>query len=84
MKDLADNNVVRFKKISKKSDALYANFSVKGMKKGVQFSASITVDLSAVELDAAESLETIVQECAKIGVKEFKSADFQFEGISSI
>ena len=84
MKDLADNNVVRFKKISKKADALYANFSVKGVRRGVQFSASITVDLAAVEMDAGESLEKIVEECARIGVKEFKSADFQFEGITKV
>ena len=84
MKDLADNNVVRFKKISKKADALYANLSVKGVRRGVQFSASITVDLAAVEMDAGESLEKIVEECARIGVKEFKSADFQFEGITKV
>lgn len=84
MKDLSDNNVVRFKKISKKSDALYANFSVKGLRRGVQFTASITVDLSAAEMDAGEPLEKIVEECARIGVKEFKASDFQFEGITKV
>ena len=29
-------------------------------------------------------LEKIVEECARIGVNEFRKAEFQFEGISSL
>ena len=84
MKDLADNNVVHFKNISKKKEAMYANYVVSGIRKGVIFRASIAVDLASVELDPTESLETIIEECAKKGVKEFKMADLKFEGIESL
>lgn len=84
MKDLAENNLVRFKNVTKKPDSIVANFRVKGIRKGVSFSASISVDISAAEMHAGESLEKIVEECARIGVKEFKNADFQFEGIEKI
>ncbi len=84
MTDLADNNLVRFKNISKKKEAIYANFKVKGVKGGVNFSASISVDISAAEVHAGDVLEKIIEECARIGVKEFAKAEFQFEGLSSI
>ena len=84
MKDLAENNLVRFKNISKKKEAIYANFKVKGIKGGVNFSASITVDISAAEVHAGDVLEKIIEECARIGVKESKRAEFQFEGLTSI
>jgi len=32
----------------------------------------------------ADILEKIIEECARIGVKEFKRSEFQFEGISSL
>ncbi len=84
MKDLAENNVVRFKNIQRKKEAIYANFRVTGVKKGVLFSASISVDIASMELSAEESLEKIIEECARGGIKEFKSADFTFEGLQSI
>ena len=84
MKDLAHNNLVRFKNISKKKEGIYANFKVKGVRNGTTFSAQIAVDLDAVELDAGDSLEKIIEECAKFGVEEFKKCEFQFEGITSI
>jgi hypothetical protein len=79
MEDLAENNLVRFKNISKKKESIYANFKVKGIRGGVNFSASISVDISAAEVHAGDILEKIVEECARIGVKEFKRAEFQFE-----
>lgn len=82
MKDLAENNLIRFKKISKKKDAIYAHFQVKGVRAGVNFSASIDVDISAAEVHPGDILEKIIEECARIGVKEFKKAEFQFDGIS--
>jgi hypothetical protein len=84
MEDLSENNLVRFKNISKKKNTIYANFKVKGIRGGVNFSASISVDISAAEVHAGDILEKIVEECARIGVKEFKKAEFQFEGISRV
>ena len=83
MKNLADNNMIRFINITRKKDAIYANFRVKGIKNGVVFSASISVDITSCELHAGDSLEKIVEESARHGVKEFKKADFQFEGIAT-
>ncbi len=82
MKDLAENNLIRFKNISKKKETMYANFKVKGIRGGVNFSASISVDIAAAEVHAGDVLEKIIEECARIGVKEFKRAEFQFEGLS--
>lgn len=84
MKDLAENNLVRFTNISKKKEAIYANFKVKGIRAGVNFSASISVDISAAEVHAGDVLEKIIEQCAKIGVSEFRKAEFQFEGLSVI
>jgi hypothetical protein len=84
MKDLAENNLIRFKNISKKKETMFANFKVKGIKGGVNFSASISVDISAAEVHAGDVLEKIIEECARIGVKEFRKAEFQFEGITQI
>lgn len=83
MKNLAENNVIRFTNVTRKKDSIYANFRVKGLRNGVVFSASIAVDISALELHPGDSLEKIVEECARHGVKEFKKADFQFEGIGT-
>ncbi len=84
MQDLAENNLIRFKNISRKKESIFANFKVKGLRKGVEFSASISVDISAAEMHPGETVENIVEECAKIGIKEFKNADFEFEGVSSL
>jgi hypothetical protein len=84
MKDLAENNLVRFTNISKKKEAMYANFKVKGIRAGVNFAASISVDISAAEVHAGDVLEKIIEECARIGVSEFRKAEFQFEGISVV
>lgn len=84
MKDLAENNLIRFKNISKKKEAIYANFRVKGVRAGVNFSASISVDIAAAEVHAGDILEKIIEECAKIGLSEFRKAEFQFEGLSAI
>jgi hypothetical protein len=84
MKDLAENNLIRFKNISKNKESMFANFKVKGIRAGVNFSASISVDISAAEVHAGDVLEKIIEECARIGVAEFKRAEFQFEGISVV
>ena len=84
MKDLTENNLIRFKNLSKKKETMYANFKVKGIRGGVTFSASISVDISAAEVHPGDVLEKIIEQCASIGVKEFKRADLQFEGLSVI
>ena len=84
MKDLAQNNLVRFKNISKKKEGIYANFKVKGIRNGTTFTAAIVVDIDAAEVHSGDSLEKIIEECARIGVEEFKKCEFQFEGLTSI
>ena len=53
-------------------------------KKALNFSATIQVDISAAEVHPGDVLEKIIEECARIGVKEFKNAEFQFEGLQNI
>lgn len=84
MNNLAENNQIRFVNVSRKKEAIFANFKVKGLRNGVIFSMSIAVDLTALDLTAGDSLEKIVEETARHGVKEFKKAEFQFEGISAM
>lgn len=84
MTDLAYNNVVRFKNISKKKEGIFANFKVKGVRNGTTFTAMIAVDLDAADVDPGDPLEKIIEACAQIGVKEVQKSDFQFEGLTSI
>lgn len=84
MKNIAENNLVRFINITKKKDGIFANFKVKGIKGGTSFSASISVDISAAEVDPADPLEKIIEECARMAVREFKKSEFQFEGLAAI
>ncbi len=84
MQDLAKNSLIRFKNIAKKKETMVANFKVKGVRLGVNFTASISVDLSMTELHPGDTLEKIIEECARLGVREFKKADFQFEGLTAI
>lgn len=82
--DMANNNLVRFINISKKKGGIFANFKVNGEKNGAKYNASIQVDISAAEVDPGDSLEKIIEECARMAVRELKKCDFQFEGLSSI
>ena len=84
MKNLAENNIIRFTNVTRKKDAMYANFKVKGLKNGVIFSASISVDITALELHPGDTLEKIVEDCARHGVKEFKKSEIQFEGLAAV
>jgi hypothetical protein len=84
VKNLAENNLIRFTNLSRKKDAICANFRVKGLRNGVVFSASISVDISALELHPGDTLEKIVEECARHGIKEFKRSEIQFEGVASV
>ena len=85
MKNIAENNLVRFINVSKKKDGLFANFRVKGVRGGIVFAASISVDMSACNVDpAADSLEKIIEECAKVALREFKKTELHFEGLTAI
>jgi hypothetical protein len=81
---MEDNNLIRFKSISKKKEGLFANFKVKGLKGGTSYNSSISVDISAAEVDAGDSLEKIIEECARIASREYKKSEFQFEGLKNI
>lgn len=84
MKNIAENNLIRFINISKKKDGLCANFKAKGIRGGTVFTASVSVDLAAVEVDISnDSLEKIISDAAKVAVKEFKSSELQFEGVQA-
>ena len=84
MSDLSENNLIRFKNITKKKESMYANFKVKGIRAGVTFTASISVDIAAAEVHPGDVLEKIIEECARIGVAEFQKAEFQFEGMAVV
>ena len=83
MKDLAENNLIRFVNVTRKKGAIYANFRVKGLRNGVILSATLSIDISALELHQGDSLEKIIENCARHGLKEFKKAEFQFEELSA-
>lgn len=85
MKNIAENNLIRFINITKKKTGLFANFKAKGIKGGTSFSASISVDITSIEVNPAEdALEKIIEESARIAVKEFKKSELQFEGLPSV
>lgn len=84
MKTLAENNLIRFIKVTKKKEGMFAHFKAKGIKNGTSFNASIDVDIAAAEVDPGDTLEKIIEECARIAVKEFRTSDLQFEGLGAI
>lgn len=84
MKSLAENNLIRFIKITKKKEGLFANFKVNGVRGGAAFTASITVDLAAAEVHPGDTLEKIIERSAHIAVKEFRKAELQFEGLEMV
>ncbi len=84
MQNIAENNLIRFINISKKKEGMFANFKVKGIRGGTSFSASLCVDISAAEVDAGDSLEKIIEECARMAAKEFKKSELEFEGLPAL
>ncbi len=84
MKNIAENNLIRFINITKKKDGMFANFKVKGIRGGTAFSSSISVDITAAEVDAGDSLEKIIEESARIAVRELKKSELQFEGLAAV
>lgn len=83
MKDVYDNNLIRFINLSRKKEGLFANFKVKGIKGGVSFTASLSVDIAAADVHPGDPLEKIVEACAARAVREFKKTEMQFEGIAA-
>lgn len=71
-------------RIVKKKDGMHAIFKATGLKGGVQFSATISVDMSAVEVSATDTLEKIIEHCASSAIKEFKKSELQFEGMAAV
>ena len=84
MVDLTENCVIRFINITRKKEGIFASFKVKGERGGVSFTASISVDITDAEVDPGDPLEKIIEECAKMAVREFKRAEFAFEGVAAI
>ena len=84
MKNINENNLIRFTKITKKKEGMFANFKAKGVQGGTSFTATIAVDLDAAEVDPADSLEKIIEECARIAEKDIKKSELQFEGIEAV
>ena len=85
MKNIAENNLVRFINISKKKDGVFANFKVKGIRGGTSFSSSISVDLATLDLELAEDpIEKVIEDSARVAVREFKKAELQFEGLQNV
>jgi hypothetical protein len=78
-------NLIRFINVTRKKEGLFANFRVKGVRGGMTFKASLSVDISACNVDPADdSLEKLIEACAAYVVKEMKRIDFQFEGLQAL
>lgn len=84
MSNIAENNVIRFKTITQKKNGLFANFLVKGIRAGVSFTASFSVDISSLELHPGDTLEKIIEQSARLAMQEFKKANFRFEGMENL
>lgn len=84
MKNIAENNKVHFKNLSKKKNGVFANFLVTGVRGGTTIRASISIDIAAAEVDLADPMEKIIEECARIAEKDIKNSQYQFEGLQNI
>ena len=84
MKNIAENNLIRFINLTRRKEGIFANFKVKGVKGGSAFSASISVDISGAEVHPGDTLEKIIEECARHAVRDFKTSELQFEGLGAI
>lgn len=84
MAQTVEINVIRFISLTRRKDGIFANFKVKGQRGGTTFTASICVDISVAEVDHADPFEKIIEECAKIAVREVRRSEYSFEGLSHI
>ena len=55
MQNLVENNVIRFINVTRRKDGIFANFKIKGQKGGTLFTVSISIDISAAEVDPGRS-----------------------------
>jgi len=46
--------------------------------------ANVAVDITEAEVESSDALEKIIEECARIAVKELKKSEFQFEGMALV
>lgn len=83
-KNLAENGIIRFISVSKKKQGLFANFKVEGLRAGVSYSATIAVDVEAMEIDMSDPLEEIIEACAVEAVKQIQKTEFQFQGMQGV
>ncbi len=84
MHDFSQNNLVRFKNVSSRKGELFANYRVKGLRGGTEFTANISVSIDAADVDLSDPLEVIIEKCAEMGVRQFKACDFIFEGLVAV
>jgi len=85
MKTDEELNLIRFINVTRRKDGLFANFRVKGIRGGMTFKATLSVDIAACDVDPADdSLEKLIEACASYVVKEMKRIDFQFEGLQAL
>jgi len=84
MSKINENNLIRFTKITKSKEGLFANFKVKGIRGGTTFTALIAVPLDEAEVDPGDPLEKIIEECARIAEKDIKRSELKFEGLNAI
>ena len=85
MNTAEEMNLIRFINVNRKKEGLFANFRVKGIRGGMTFKGTFSVDISACDIDpAGDSLEKIIEASAAYVVKEIKRIDFQFEGLQAL
>lgn len=84
MKNIAENNIIRFLNISKTKNGVFVNFKVIGVKGGTTFKAAIAVDMAAAEVDLSDPMEKIIEQCARIAARDIKEPKYQFEGLQAV
>ena len=84
MKNIAENNVIRFKNIAKKKEGIFVNFLLTRVKGGTTFKSTICVDMAAAEVDISDPLEAIIEECARVAARDIKEPKYEFEGLQAI
>ena len=84
VQNLAENNLIRFINITKTKKGVFANFRVNGIRGGMVYKATISIDLDAAEVNLGDPMEHIIERCAKIATKEFPHSDLAFEGLQAI
>lgn len=79
MKQLADNNKIVFKNITKEKDTIVAKFKVKALRNGIYLEAVISVDITELELYHNDSLSDIIVKCSDKIQREIRNIPFEVE-----